>query len=119
MEVATPFGAATRGAELYQISVTNTMTCRGRCSFPGKAPLLPGNRENTTQTLGRVPMRPMKATGKAPISLTSFIYLFLLPILLLALSPLTAAQTKGTFRAAINYSAGPATVPSNTGFLLG
>ena len=32
---------------------------------------------------------------------------------------LAAAQTKGTFEAGINYPAGPATVPSNTGYLLG
>jgi hypothetical protein len=29
------------------------------------------------------------------------------------------AQTKGTFQAGINYPAGPATVPSNTGYLFG
>src|SRR5690348_12446373 len=40
-------------------------------------------------------------------------------ILIWIYGSLAAAQTKGTFQAGINYPAGPATVPSNTGYLFG
>jgi hypothetical protein len=39
--------------------------------------------------------------------------------LVLLYGPFAAAQNKGTFQAGINYPAGPATVPSNTGYLFG
>ena len=44
---------------------------------------------------------------------------FLVVMLLAAAVGVAPAQTKGTFQAGINYPAGPATVPSNTGFLFG
>jgi FG-GAP-like repeat len=40
-------------------------------------------------------------------------------ILMSVAAPISAAQTKGTFRAGIDYSAGPPTIPSNTGYLSG
>jgi len=40
-------------------------------------------------------------------------------VILVGISGITFAQMKGTFQAGINYPAGPATNPSNTGFLLG
>src|SRR5882672_10368498 len=54
-----------------------------------------------------------------PVSVTRQVSTFVLfGFALVVCSPCTA-QTKGTFRAGINYSSGPATIPSNTGFLLG
>jgi hypothetical protein len=40
-------------------------------------------------------------------------------LLIMPCGPYAGAQAKGTFQAGINYPTGPATVPSNTGFLLG
>src|SRR2546427_2070103 len=42
-----------------------------------------------------------------------------LAIVVLLSTAFAAAQSKGTFQAGINYPAGPATVPSNTGYLFG
>ncbi|MFZ1919578.1 MAG: FG-GAP-like repeat-containing protein [Terriglobales bacterium] len=50
---------------------------------------------------------------KARLSRTLF------PIVLIAFAVSGLAQTKGTFQAAIDYSAGPPTIPTNTGFLVG
>ena len=47
----------------------------------------------------------------------AFVQVFTVFILLC--NSIAVAQTKGTFAAGINYPAGPATVPSNTGYLLG
>lgn len=42
-----------------------------------------------------------------------------LMLMLITAAVAAPAQTKGTFQAGINYPAGPATVPSNTGYLFG
>jgi hypothetical protein len=42
-----------------------------------------------------------------------------LTVFILLCNSIAVAQTKGTFAAGINYPAGPATVPSNTGYLFG
>jgi len=58
-------------------------------------------------------------TSKCALALSRIASAFLLPGVILTFFSIGAAQTKGTFRAGINYPAGPPTVSSNTGFLLG
>lgn len=48
------------------------------------------------------------------VSMTS-----MLLVVLISLAPLVSGQNQGNFQAAINYYAGPPTVATNTGFLLG
>src|SRR5437588_4830874 len=63
--------------------------------------------------------RPLYLRGKEMRIMLRRHVVTTLTILLWIYGSLAAAQTKGTFSAGINYPAGPATVPSNTGFLFG
>jgi hypothetical protein len=63
--------------------------------------------------------RQVRVLGKEATMLKPHITFPILLTFVLLCGSFAAAQSKGTFQAGINYPAGPATVPTNTGYLFG
>lgn len=78
---------------------------------------LGANRAASPAANLRKSMRLRQKLGKEKTM--QFFRFTLLTVFVLCAASFAAAQTKGTFQAATTVSAGPATIPSNTGFLLG